>query len=53
MADSHRGGVTLPEECWAWLRQTADRDGFSRDDLLEGIVLLAMDADEAKSNIGG
>lgn len=44
--DSHRGGVTLPEDCWAWLRATADRDGSTRDDLLEGLVRLYMDADE-------
>jgi hypothetical protein len=42
---AHRGGITLPEECWAWLRETAHRDGSTRDDLLEGLVLLAMDAD--------
>lgn len=44
----HRGGVILPEECWNWLRETADRDGSTRDDLLEGIVYLAMDAASTK-----
>lgn len=42
----HRGGVTLPDECWEWLRVTADRDGSSRDELIEGLVLLGMDADK-------
>lgn len=41
----HRGGVTLPDECWAWLRRTADRDRSTRDDLLEGIILNSMDED--------
>lgn len=47
---SHRGGVTLDDEVWEWLRETADRDGSTRDDLLEGLVLLAMDADQAKGS---
>lgn len=41
----HRGGVTLPEDCWKWLRATADRDGETRDSLIEGLVLLAMDGE--------
>jgi hypothetical protein len=44
LGPSHRGGVTLPDVCWDWLNETASHDGSSRDDLLEGIVLLAMDA---------
>jgi hypothetical protein len=36
--------VTLPDECWDWLGRTAEHDGSSRDDLIEGLVLLAMDA---------
>lgn len=49
---SHRGGVTLPEDCWEWLRETADRDGSTRDDLLEGLVRLGMDADERSQHSG-
>lgn len=45
---SHRGGVTLPEDCWDWLQEICERDGSTRDDLLEGLVRLGMDADEAK-----
>lgn len=48
-ATRHRGGITLPETCWEWLRATADRDGSTRDDLIEGLVLLAMDADAKKA----
>ena len=43
-----RSGVWLPDECWAWLDATAQRDGTSRSDLVEGLVLLAMDEDIAK-----
>lgn len=42
----HRGGIVLPEDCWEWLRTTADHDGSSRDDLIEGLVLLAMDGSQ-------
>ena len=38
-----RSGVWLPDECWDWLDRTSARDGASRSDLLEGLVLLAMD----------
>lgn len=44
-----RRGVYLPPECWAWLETTADADTPGRgergsiNDLLEGLVLLAMD----------
>jgi hypothetical protein len=38
-----RKAVYLPEECWDWLEAVAERDGTSRSDLLEGLVLLAMD----------
>lgn len=38
-----RLAVYLPRECWDWLADTAARDGTSRSDLLEGLVLLAMD----------
>lgn len=44
-----RRGVYLPEECWAWLEATAERDGTSRSDLLEGLVLLAMDDAEDRA----
>lgn len=44
---SHRGGVTLSDKCWSWLRVTADRDGTTRDHLLDGLVLLAMDDERA------
>jgi hypothetical protein len=41
-----RSGVWLPDECWDWLDATSRRDGTSRSDLMEGLVLLAMDEDE-------
>lgn len=40
-----RSGVWLTDEQWAWLDQASSRDGMSRSDLLEGLVLLAMDED--------
>jgi metal-responsive CopG/Arc/MetJ family transcriptional regulator len=40
-----RSGVWLPDECWNWLDATARRDGTSRSDLVEGLVLLGMDED--------
>lgn len=43
-----RGAVYLPTECWDWLERTARRDGTSRSDLLEGLVLLAMDDEEER-----
>lgn len=43
-----RRAVYLPEECWDWLEATAERDGTSRSDLLEGLVLLAMDEAEER-----
>lgn len=50
MADDPEGrlrkAVYLPSECWEWLERVARRDGVARSDLLEGLVLLAMDADE-------
>jgi hypothetical protein len=49
MAERHRGGVILSEDCWAWLRRIAHRDGGTRDDLLEGLVLLAMDEERDKA----
>jgi hypothetical protein len=49
----YRSGVTLPAECWEWLAEVCQRDGSRRDDLLEGIVLLAMDADEQKLRCTG
>lgn len=59
--------VYLPAECWEWLEATAKRDaGVERaradrpgvkpsgvSDLLEGLVLLAMDADEPDHNLPG
>jgi hypothetical protein len=44
-----RRAVYLPAACWEWLEATAERDGTSRSDLLEGLVLLAMDESEARS----
>jgi hypothetical protein len=41
--DYRRIGVVLPQDCIDWLERTASRDGSSRSDLLEGLVLLAMD----------
>lgn len=38
-----RRGVYLPPDLWDWLDETAQRDGSSRSDLLEGLVLLARD----------
>lgn len=38
-----RRGVYLAPALWAWLEATAERDGTSRNDLLEGLVMLAMD----------
>lgn len=38
-----RRAVYLPPECWDWLEDQAAADRSSRSDLLEGIVLLAMD----------
>lgn len=38
-----RSGVELPDEVWDWLDKTAAHDGTSRSDLVEGLVLLAMD----------
>ena len=43
-----RRAVYLPDELWAWLETTAARDGTSRSDLLEGLVLLEIDHEEAK-----
>lgn len=43
-----RSGVTLPDECWDWLAEASQRDGSTRDDLLEGLVYLGMDADHYK-----
>lgn len=42
-----RRAVMLAPELWDWLELTAHHDGTSRSDLLEGLVLLAMDAAEA------
>lgn len=44
-----RKGVYLSPECWAWLEATAERDGTARSDLLEGLVLLAMDDAEERA----
>lgn len=38
-----RKAVYLAPDLWAWLEATAARDGTSRSDLLEGLVMLAMD----------
>lgn len=35
----------MSDQCWDWLGATAERDGSSRSDLLDGLVMLAMDAD--------
>ena len=43
-----RRGVYLPSACWDFLERIAARDGVSRSDFLEGLVLLAMDDDEAR-----
>lgn len=43
-----RTGVWLSDDCWDWLEITSRRDGTSRSDLLEGLVLLAMDDEEAR-----
>lgn len=40
-----RRGVYLPRECWDWLTSRSGRDDTSTSDLLEGLVLLAMDRD--------
>jgi hypothetical protein len=40
-----RIGVWLSEECIAWLDKTAERDQSTRSDLLDGLVLLAMDGE--------
>jgi hypothetical protein len=44
-----RSGVWLPDECWDWLGAVSARDGSSRSDLLEGLVLLAMDVEEDRA----
>lgn len=44
--DRDRRAVYLPDECWDWLEKTAEHDGVSRSDLLEGLVLLAMDEEK-------
>lgn len=41
-----RKGVYLPPECWDWLDRTAQQDRSGRSDILEGLVLLAMDKEE-------
>jgi hypothetical protein len=38
-----RSGVWLPDECWDWL-DANKAEGLTRSDLMEGLVLLAMDA---------
>jgi hypothetical protein len=43
--DRDRRAVYLPDECWDWLERTAEHDKSSRSDILEGLVLLAMDGD--------
>jgi hypothetical protein len=40
-----RKAVYLPRECWDWLEVRSGKDNSSRNDLLEGIILLAMDED--------
>lgn len=53
-----RRAVYLPAECWEWLEATAAHDRSSRSDLLEGLVLAAMDpppdpSDERRARILG
>lgn len=38
-----RRAVYLPRELWDWLEATAAHDETSRSDLLEELILLAMD----------
>ena len=45
-----RRAVYLPSECWDFLERVAARDGTSRSDFLEGLVLLAMDDEEARAS---
>ncbi len=44
-----RRAVYLAPEAWEWLEATAESDETSRSDLLEGLVLLAMDRDSARA----
>jgi hypothetical protein len=44
-----RRAVYLAPACWAWLEAVAARDGTSRSDLLEGLVLIAMDDDKLQA----
>lgn len=43
-----RRGVYLPTELWEWVDGIAKRDQASRSDFLEGLVLLAQDAEEGR-----
>lgn len=38
-----RRAIYLRPEQWEWLEATAAKDGTARSDLIEGLVLLAMD----------
>lgn len=40
-----RSGVWLPDDCWDWL-DANKAEGMTRSDLLEGLILLAMDDQE-------
>lgn len=44
-----RLAVSLAPDLWDWLERTAAHDGTSRSDLLEGLVMLAMDEEQAKA----
>lgn len=48
-----RKTVYLPPECWTWLEATAAHDQSARSDVLEGLVLLAMDEAEDKARAAG
>jgi len=41
-----RRAIYMAPELWAWVEKTAEEDEMGRSDLMEGLVLLAMDADE-------
>lgn len=41
-----RSGVWLPDECWDWLYDRSADGGLQTSDLIEGLVLLAIDREE-------
>jgi hypothetical protein len=43
----HRGSLDLPDACWDFVDRIAERDGVTRAFFVEGLILLAMDREEA------